>query len=107
MLSCYTIEVNNSYLLLYVTSLMGKACTVICDILFFNGTTNVKNTGSILAASYPCISVGHRAEHVVALFFSDVFSKISAYKSLMNFAKRLCNIFGSKRHVTMEIFNKH
>ena len=79
----------------------------ICDILFFDGETHVKNAGLILAARYPRISIVHGANHVVAIFFLDVFSKIPAYVSPMNFAKKLCNIFGSTRHATTEIFNNH
>ena len=79
----------------------------IFDIVFFDGGTNVQNSCLILAARYPRISVGHGDENVVALFLSDVFSKIPAYKSLMKFSKIVHNIFGSKRHATTEILNKH
>ena len=99
-LSSYNIEFRNSYLLLYVTLLKGKACTGICDIVFFDGATNVQNYGLIPLARYPRISVGNGSEHVVALFFSDVFSKIPEYDSLVNFSKRLRNIFGGTRHAT-------
>ena len=106
-LSCYTIEFHNSYLLLYFTSLKGKACTGIFDIVFFDEATNVQNFGSILAARYHRISVGHGAEHVVTLLFLDVFYKIPAYESLMNFANRLCNIFGNIRYATTSMFNNY
>ena len=71
-----------------------------CGIVFFDGATNVKISGSILVARYPRISVGNVVEYVVALFFLGVFSKIIAYKLLMKFAKRLHNIFVSIRHAT-------
>ena len=93
-------------MLLYVTSLKGKACTVICDILFFDGVTNVENAGWILASRYLRISDGNRSEHVVALFFPAVFYKIPAYESLLNFTKRLRNILVSTRYPTTAMFNK-
>ena len=80
---------------------------VIWDLVLFGGSTNVQNYGSILASRYPCISVGHGADHVVALFFLDVFSKTPSYNSPMKFAKRLHNIFRSTRHYTTEMFNKY
>ena len=92
---------------MYVTLLKGKLCAVICDILFFDGETNVQNAGSILAARYPCIYVGPGAEYIVTLFFPDVFYKTPSHESLINFTKRFCNIFGSTRHATTETFNKY
>ena len=78
---------------------------VIWDLVFLCGATNVQNSGSILAARYPCIR--HGADPVVSLFFLDVFSKIPSFNSLMKFSKRLHNIFGITRRYTTEIFNKY
>lgn len=47
----------------------------IVDLVYFDGAKNVQNAGLILAAKHPCITVGHGAEHVVSLFFSDVFKR--------------------------------
>ena len=82
-------------------------CAGIFDPVFFNVATNAQNYGLILASRYPCISVGNGDEHVVSLFLMDVFSKIPAYESLMNFFNRIRNIFGSTRHATTAMFNKY
>ena len=74
--------------------------------MFFDGASNVQNAGRMLQARHPRITVGHGAEHVVSLFFSDVFTKMPEFEILANFAKKLRNIFGSTRHVTTAIFNK-
>ena len=37
----------------------------------------MQNAGKLLSVTYPRITVGHGAEHVVSLFFSDVFTKVS------------------------------
>ena len=76
-------------------------------LVLFDGSTNVKNYGSIVAAIYPCICVGNGTEHFVSLFFSGVFSKIPEYEQLMNFSKILRNIFGSTIHATTSMFNKY
>ena len=44
--------------------------------MFFDGASNVKNAGELLQAKYPRITVGHGAEHVVSLFFKDVYEKV-------------------------------
>ena len=62
--------------------------------------------GKTLQASHPSITVGDGSEHVVSLFFSDVFLKIPAFKNFSNFAKKLHNVFGSTRHTTTEMLNK-
>ena len=79
----------------------------VVDMVFFDGASNVQNAGHILAARCPRISVGHGAEHVVSLFFSDLFTKIPEYKVLSNIAKRIRNVFGSTRHATTSMFRTH
>ncbi len=49
----------------------------------------------------------HGAEHVVSLFFKDVFAKVQAFKSLSAFLKRCRNIFGSTQHGPHAIFKSH
>ncbi len=66
----------------------------IIDLVCFNETSNVQNAGKILSAFNPRITVGHCAEHVSLLFFSDVYTKIKAFMLLSKFAKRIHNIFG-------------
>jgi hypothetical protein len=76
------------------------------DFVFFDGATNVQNAGKILAAMHPRISVGHGAEHVVSLFFSDVFKKCNKYALLSKFSKSCRNIWGSTTHKPLAMF-KH
>ena len=52
-------------------------CTGVVDIIFFDGASNVQNAGKPLSIKHHCINVGHGAEHVVSLFFCDVFNKVS------------------------------
>jgi len=60
-----------------------------------------------LRAFNPRITVGHGAEHVVSLFFSDVYTKVRDFKILAVFAERVRNIFGSVRHAPSAMFKKH
>ena len=62
------------------------------DLVFFDGASNVQNAGRILSARYPRITVGHGAEHVVSLFFSDVFNKIPEFEILSNFEDQYIDI---------------
>jgi hypothetical protein len=51
--------------------------------------------------------VGHGAEHVVSLFFSDVYTKVSEFRKISDFAKQVQNIFGSTRHNPKAVFDKY
>jgi hypothetical protein len=75
--------------------------------VFFDGASNVQNSGQILQAFNPRITVGHGAEHVVSLFFSDVYRKIPEFQKLSEFGKKLRNIFGSVHHIPKAIFETH
>ena len=79
----------------------------IVDLVFFDGASNVQNAGEILKACNPRITVGHGAEHVVSLFFSDVYRKVDSFKILALFAERVRNIFGSVRHAPASMFKKY
>jgi len=81
--------------------------TGIVDLLYFDGARNVQNARLILAAKYPRITVGHGAEHVVSLFFSDVFKRTKEYNALSKFYKVCRNIWGGVRHVPSAIFKEH
>ena len=81
--------------------------TGIVDLVYFDGAKNVQNAGLILAAKYPRITVGHGAEHVVSLFFSDVFNHTKEYNALSKFYKVCRNIWGGVRHVPSAIFKEH
>jgi hypothetical protein len=52
-----------------------QMCTGIIDLVFFDGANNVQKAEELLRVKYPCITVGHGEEHVVSLFFSDVYKK--------------------------------
>jgi len=54
-----------------------RKCTGIVDLVFFDGASNVQNAGELLRVKYPRITVGHGAEHVVSLFFKDVYDKVT------------------------------
>ena len=54
----------------------NRKCTGIVDLVFFDGASNVQNAGELLRVKYPRITVGHGAEHVVSLFFKDVYEKV-------------------------------
>ncbi len=62
--------------------------------LFFYGASNVQNAGEI------------PAEHVVSLFFSDVYKKVPEFKRLSDLAKKVRNIFGLVRHSPSAMFKK-
>ena len=67
----------------------GPPTPGIVDLVFFDGASNVQNAGLILKAYNPCITVGHGAEHVVWLFFADLYRKVSDFKKLSDFAKKV------------------
>lgn len=45
----------------------------------------MQNAGQLLQVKYPRITVGHGAEHVVSLFFKDVYEKVNAIHAKMTF----------------------
>ena len=55
----------------------NKLCPGVVDLVLFDGASNVLKAGKILTTHFPCISVVHRAEHVVSLF-KDVYTNVSA-----------------------------
>ena len=79
----------------------------VVDLLLFDGASNVQNTAKIVSITYPRITVVHGAEHVVSLFFKDIFTKMPVFQCLSQFSKQCRNIFGSTRHCPHAIFKKH
>ena len=75
---------NIALVSIYHQGKQHKGCV---DLVFFDGTSNVQNAGRILQARYPRITVGHGAEHVVSMFFSDVFTKIPKFVVFFLFCK--------------------
>jgi hypothetical protein len=47
----------------------------VVDLLLFDGASNVQNAMKLASIAYPHITVVHGAEHVVSLFFKDIFTK--------------------------------
>jgi hypothetical protein len=84
-----------------------KTYSGLVDLVFFDGASNVQNAGEILRAFNPRITVGHGADHVVSLFFADVYTKVQSFMLLSAFAKKLCNIFGAVRHSLSAMFKKY
>ena len=84
-----------------------KKYSGLVDLVFFDGASNVQNAGEILRAFNPRITVGHGAEHVVSLFFADVYTKVKSFMLLSAFAKKLRNIFGAVRHSPSAMFKKY
>jgi hypothetical protein len=78
----------------------------VVDLLLFDGASNVQNAGKHLAISNPRITVVHGTEHVVSLFFKDVFTKVPVFIHIAKFVKWCRNIFGSTRHGPHAIFMK-
>jgi hypothetical protein len=78
----------------------------VVDLLLFDGASNVQKAAKLVSVEYPRITVIHGAEHVVSLFFKDVFTKVQVFKSLSLFSKRCRNVFGSTRHGPHAIFKK-
>ena len=78
---------------------MKQCHTGIVDLFFF-----MVPAGRILASTHPRITVGHGAEHVVSLFFSDVFKNVREFCMLSKFYKKCRNIWGSTRHLPAAMF---
>ena len=49
----------------------------IVDLIMFDGASNVQLIRKIIAQHHPRITVCHGAENVIALFFSDIYNKVS------------------------------
>jgi hypothetical protein len=79
----------------------------VVDLVLFDGASNVQNAGKLVYITYPPITVVHGAEHVVSLFFKDIFTKMPLFQCLSQFSKLCRNIFGSTCHGPHAIFKKH
>jgi hypothetical protein len=76
------------------------------SLLFLDGAANVKTAGAVIEAKYPRAITLHGAEHVVSLFFSDIFS-FPECNALYQIAKRAYRVFGSgSMHQPFAIFKK-
>jgi hypothetical protein len=79
----------------------------VVDLLLFDGASNVQNSTKLASITYPCITVVHSAEHVVSLFFKNIFTNMPVFQCLSQFLKWRRNIFGSTHHGPHAIFKKH
>jgi hypothetical protein len=59
----------------------------VVDLVLFDGASNVQNAAKIVSITYPCITIVHGAEHVVSLFFKDIFTEMPVFQSLSQFSK--------------------
>jgi hypothetical protein len=75
--------------------------------VLFDGANNLQNARKLVSITYPCITVVQGAEHVVSLFFKDIFTKMPVFQCLSHFLKQCRNIFGSTCHGPHTIFKKH
>lgn len=77
------------------------------DVLYFDGASNVQKAGRLLEATFPRIVVLHGAEHVISLFFTDIF-KLSEFKFFNLVARRTYRLFGSgSMHAPYAMFHKY
>lgn len=77
------------------------------DVLFFDGASNVQLAGNLIEVKFPRAITLHGAEHVVSLFFADIF-KFPELDALYQIAKRTYNVFGSgAQHAPYAIFQKY
>ena len=76
----------------------------IVDLLLFDGASNVQNATKLASITYPRITVVHGAEHVVSLFFKDIFTKMPVFQYFLKWCRY---IFGSTHHGPCAIFKKH
>ena len=77
------------------------------DLIIFDGASNVQKAGAFLEAKFPHLSVLHGAEHVISLFYQDVF-RIREFSMLKDINRLIYRIFGSgSMHSPYAIFSKH
>lgn len=77
------------------------------DLVIFDGASNVQKAGQLLAAKFPHISVIHGAEHVISLFYRDVFN-LREFEILKRLNRLIYRYFGSgAMHSPYAIFSKH
>ncbi len=68
----------------YITVIEAHANTrhqkhqAVVDLVQYNGANNVQLSTRILARHHPRITVCHRAEHAISLFFKDVFESVKS-----------------------------
>lgn len=77
------------------------------DLVIFDGASNVQKAGQLLEAKFPHITVLHGAEHVISLFYQDVF-RLREFELLKRMNRLIYRYFGSgSMHSPYAIFSKH
>jgi hypothetical protein len=85
---------------------MEKTTPKCTDLIIFDGASNVQKAGALIEAQFPHISVLHGAEHVISLFYQDVF-KLRQFETLKNINRLVYRYFGSgAMHSPYAIFSK-
>jgi len=85
---------------------MEKAVPNPVDVVLFDGALNVQKAGQLLAVSYERITVLHGAEHVISLFFNDVFIN-GELRWFIKFTWLTYRVFGSgSMHKLYAIFQE-
>ncbi len=59
-----------------VRLLEARATSNIVDLIMFDGASSIQLAAKIVARYHPPITLCHGAEHVVSLFFSNVYNKV-------------------------------
>jgi hypothetical protein len=77
------------------------------DLVIFDGASNVQKAGQLIEARFPHISVIHGAEHVISLFYHDIFH-LREFEILKKMNRYVYRYFGSgSMHSPYAIFSKH
>ena len=76
------------------------------DLVAFDGASNVQKAGRILSIVFPRVTCIHGTEHVLSLFFDDVF-KLPELDMLGSLYSSLRNKFGSVRHSPAAMFKEY
>jgi hypothetical protein len=77
------------------------------DLIIFDGAANVQKAGLLVETRFPHVSVIHGAEHVISLFYSDIF-RLEEFDVLKRLNQYIYRFFGSgAMHSPYAIFSKH
>jgi len=77
------------------------------DLVLFDGASNVQKAGELLASLYHQIAVLYGVEHVMVLFFNDVF-KNRELQTFIKISRIFYKVFGSgAMHIPYAAFQKH
>jgi hypothetical protein len=79
----------------------------VVDLVLFDDTSNVQNATKLVSITYPRITIVHGAEHIVSLFFKEIFTKMPVFQCLSQFSKQCRNICGSTHLSPHAIFKKY